>query len=78
MHQPNNPATDLVDRLQKARKIATQDNLMATEKTKAYFDKRAAPHTFQENQKVLVWEYYFLGKNPKLSAQWMGPHTIFV
>ena len=56
LHENPNPATDLVDRLQQARIIAAQDNLIATEKNKAYFDKKAAPHTFHENHRECAYK----------------------
>jgi hypothetical protein len=53
-----------------------ENNLKATEKDKEYHDRKAKPHTYCEGQKVLLEEYYFLGKNTKLAPKWSGPHVI--
>ncbi len=63
-------------KLQVARQLATENNLLATNETKHSFDKHAKPHSFAINQLVLLEEYNFLGKNPKLSPKWSGPHII--
>jgi hypothetical protein len=61
-----------------AQKLAMENNLVATEKTKEYFDKtkNARAHSFVNNQLVLVEEYNFLGRNTKLCPKWSRPHTI--
>jgi hypothetical protein len=53
-----------------------ESNLKATEKGKEYHDRKAKPHTYSIGQKVLLEEYYFLGKNAKLAPKWSGPHLI--
>jgi hypothetical protein len=53
-----------------------ESNLQATEKGKEYHDRKAKPHTYCVGQKVLLEEYYFLGKNTKLAPKWSGPHVI--
>ena len=53
-----------------------ESNLQATEKGKEYHDRKAKPHTYCVGQQVLLEEYYFLGKNTKLSPKWSGPHVI--
>jgi hypothetical protein len=71
-------AADLHHRLLTARKIAAENNAVATEKTKEYFDNRnkAKSHSFVPKQLVLLEEYNFLGRNTKLCPKWSGPHTI--
>ena len=69
-------AADLFQRLSLARKLAVESNLQATEKGKEYHDRKAKPHTYSIGQKVLLEEYYFLGKNVKLAPKWSGPHLI--
>ncbi len=69
-------AADLFQRLTLARKLAVESNLKATEKGKEYHDQKAKPHTYSIGQKVLLEEYYFLGKNAKLAPKWSGPHLI--
>jgi hypothetical protein len=53
-----------------------ESNLKATEKEKEYHDRKAKPQTYCVGQKVLLEEYYFLGKNTKLAPKWSGPHVI--
>jgi hypothetical protein len=65
-------------RLMVARKLAAENNSIATEKTKMYFDtsQKAQQHSFVNNQMVLLEEYNFLGRNTKLCPKWSGPHRI--
>ena len=71
-------AAEMHQRLLLARKLAIENNFVATEKSKEYFDKvnKAQTHTFALNQLVLLEEYNFLGRNTKLCPKWSGPHTI--
>jgi hypothetical protein len=69
-------AAEIFQRLALARKLAVESNLQATEKGKEYHDRKAKPHTYCVGQQVLLEEYYFLGKNTKLSPKWSGPHVI--
>ena len=69
-------AAEIFQRLTLARKLAMENNLQATEKGKEYHDRKAQPHTYCVGQQVLLEEYYFLGKNTKLSPKWSGPHVI--
>ena len=69
-------ASDLYQRLALARNLAVESNLQATEKGKEYHDRKATPHNYSTHQMVLLEEYYFLGKNAKLSPKWSGPHEI--
>ena len=69
-------AADIFQQLTLARKLAVESNLKATEKGKEYHDRKAKPHTYSIGQKVLLEEYYFLGKNAKLAPKWSGPHLI--
>ena len=71
-------AAEMHQRLLLARKLAIENNFIATEKTKQYFDKanKAQSHSFVPKQLVLLEEYNFLGRNTKLCPKWSGPHTI--
>jgi hypothetical protein len=69
-------AADIFQRLTLARILAVESNLQATEKGKEYHDRKAKPHTYCVGQKVLLEEYYSLGKNTKLAPKWSGPHVI--
>jgi hypothetical protein len=69
-------AANIFQQLTVARKLAVESNLKATEKGKEYHDRKAKPHTYSIGQKVLLEEYYFLGKNAKLAPKWSGPHLI--
>ena len=71
-------AAGMHQRLLLARKLAIENNFIATEKSKEYFDKanKAQKHSFVPNQLVLLEEYNFLGRNTKLCPKWSGPHTI--
>jgi hypothetical protein len=71
-------AAEMHQRLLFARKLAIENNFIATDKTKEYFDKvtKAKSHSFLPNQLVLLEEYNFLGRNTKLCPKWSGPHTI--
>jgi hypothetical protein len=53
-----------------ARKHAEQQGL----KYKDNFDKHAAPHNFQVDQKVWLSDTTVLGKNP--TPKWLGPYKI--
>jgi hypothetical protein len=71
-------AAEMHQRLLLARKLAMENNMIVTEKTKEYFDRanKAKAHSFVNNQLVLLEEYNFLGRNTKLCPKWSGPHTI--
>jgi hypothetical protein len=69
-------AADIFQRLTLARKWAMESNLQTTKKGKEYHDRKAKPHTYCVGQKVLLEEYYFLGKNTKLAPKLSGPHVI--
>ena len=69
-------ASDLYQRLTLARNLAAESNLNSTAKGKEYHDRKAQPHNYSTHQMVLLEEYYFLGRNPKLSPKWSGPHEI--
>jgi hypothetical protein len=53
-----------------------ENNLLATDKQKEYFDKQASHHTFHEGQFVLLNEFNFLNKNRKLAPRYSGPFKI--
>jgi len=68
--------TEILQRLLYARKVAQENNEVAADKAKEYFDQKAQPHQFQPNQLVLLRQHNFLGVNTKLAAKWTGPHRI--
>jgi hypothetical protein len=72
----NLPADEMFQRLQNARELAAENNMQATDKAKEYHDRKAKMHNFSTGQLVLLEEYYFLGKNPKLAPKFSGPHRI--
>jgi len=49
---------------------------MASAQSADYINKQASPHSFLENQLVLLDEHSFLHKNAKLAPKWSGPHRI--
>jgi hypothetical protein len=67
---------NLLDRLQAARRLATENNLVATNEQKKYFDKSATHHTYHEGQFILMEDFKFLNKNHKLAPCFSGPFRI--
>jgi hypothetical protein len=76
LHDPDSANDNLLGTLQNARDLAVQNNLMATDKQKEYFDRKASHHTFHEGQYVLLNEFNFLNKNRKLAPKFSGPFKI--
>jgi hypothetical protein len=76
MHDPDSANNNLLTTLHHARDLAVQNNLLATDKQKEYFDKKALHHTFHEGQFVLLNEFNFLSKNRKLAPKYSGPFKI--
>ncbi len=68
----------MYQKLQIARNTAVENNLKSTSDSEVYFNKKAKPHSFAQNQLVLLKEYNFLGKNQKLSPKFSGPHIILM
>jgi transposase InsO family protein len=65
-----------LQRLAEARKVAIENNLLATENYKSNFDKNATFRIFHPGQWVLLDEFNFLGKNRKLSPKFSGPFKL--
>ncbi len=76
LHDPDSAEDNLLSTLHHARDLAVQNNLLATDKQKEYFDKQASHHTFHEGQFVLLNEFNFLNKNRKLAPKYSGPFKI--
>jgi len=76
MHDPDSANDNLLQTLHHARDLAVQTNLLATDKQKEYFDKKASHHTFHKGQFVLLNEFNFLNKNRKLAPKFSGPFKI--
>ena len=62
--------------LQHARKLAQQTAAEQGEKYKNQYDKLASPHKFQIGQKVWLSDSTSIGKNTKLTPNWIGPYQI--
>jgi transposase InsO family protein len=67
---------NLLDRLQAARCLAVEHNLAATDEQKKYFNHSATHHDYQVGQFVLMEDFNFLNKNPKLAPRFLGPFRI--
>jgi hypothetical protein len=76
LHDPDSSENNLLSTLHHARDLAVENNLLATDKQKEYFDKQASHHTFHEGQFVLLNEFNFLNKNKKLAPKYSGPFKI--
>jgi len=76
LHDPDSANDNFLGMLQNARDLAVQNNVLATDKQKDYFDKKALHHTFHEGQYVLLNEFNFLNKNQKLAPKFSGPFKI--
>jgi hypothetical protein len=62
--------------LQKLRAKAHQFATEHREKSKNNFDKNASAHKFKIDDKVLISNDFYTGKNPKLAPQFKGPEEI--
>jgi hypothetical protein len=76
LHDPDKSDNNLLETLHHARDLAAENNLLATDKQKEYFDKNASHHTFHEGQYVLLNDFNFLNKNIKLAPKFSGPFKI--
>jgi len=65
-----------LQRLAEARKIAIENNWVATEAYKENFDKKAKDYNYHVGQFVLLDEFNFLNKNRKLASKFAGPYQI--
>ncbi len=63
-------------RLLRARHLAVENNLEATDKQKLHYDATATHHNYHEGQFVLLEDFNFLNKNRKLAPKFSGPFRI--
>jgi hypothetical protein len=69
-------ASSHLERLRRARQLAVEHNLAATDKQKENFDVKATHHSYHVGQFVLLEDFNFLNKNRKLAAQFSGPFRV--
>jgi hypothetical protein len=62
--------------LHQARKLTQQTATEQGEKYKVSYDKKSAEHKFFICQKVWLSDTTSIGKNAKLSPNWVGPYEI--
>jgi len=87
-HLPSLPAPDIerqhyttfaakrMQILHHACKVAHQNTQEQGEKYKTHFDSKAAQHKFSIGQKVWLSDTTAIGKNAKLSPNWISPYEI--
>jgi len=62
--------------LHQACKLAQQTATEQGDKYKLSYDKKSAAHRFSIGQKVWLSDTTSIGKNAKLSPNWVGPYKI--
>lgn len=73
----DNYVSELREKLRAAHKIAKSNAQEEKVKAKQYYDKRANQVTFQEGDKVLLYdETLRRGRSKKLETLWCGPYVI--
>jgi transposase InsO family protein len=72
---PGSPE-EMLERLQKARRIAQEENEQVTLQAQMHHDKKAEPHGYVRDQLVLLEDNYFASRNAKLAPKFTGPHRI--
>ena len=75
-HYGESIAAERFQMLQQARKLAQQTAAEQGEKYKNQYDKLASPHKFEIGQKVWLSDTTSIGKNAKLTPNWIGPYQI--
>ncbi len=65
-----------LDRLRRARQLAVEHNLAATDKQKDNYDVKGTHHSYHEGQFVLLEDFNFLNKNCTLAPKFSGPFRI--
>ena len=75
-HYGESIAAERFQMLQQARKLAQQTAAEQGEKYKNQYDKLASPHKFETGQKVWLSDTTSIGKNAKLTPNWIGPYEI--
>jgi hypothetical protein len=76
LHDPDMANDILLGTLSHSLYLAIENNLLATDKQKEYFNKKALHHTFHKGQCVLLNEFNFVNKNRKLAPKFSGPFKI--
>ena len=62
--------------LQQCRQITAQNNIQASNYMQSQFNKKALPFNYTLGQLIWVDVQNYLGRNKKLSPNWVGPFTI--
>ncbi len=75
LHEGSEAGSHLA-RLLRARQLAVENNLEATDKQKLHYDGAATHHNYHEGQFVLLEDFNFLNKNRKLAPKLSGPFRI--
>ena len=75
-HYGESIAAERFQMLQQARRLAQQTAAEQGEKYKNQYDKLASPHKFEIGQKVWLSDTTSIGKNAKLTPNWIGPYQI--
>jgi hypothetical protein len=75
-HYGETIAAERFQMLQQARKLAQQTAAAQGEKYKQNCDKQSSPHKFEIGQKVWLSDTTSIGKNAKLTPNWIGPYEI--
>jgi transposase InsO family protein len=75
-HYGESIAAERFQMLQQARKLAQLTAAQQGEKYKNQYDKLASPHKFEIGQKVWLSDTTSIGKNAKLTPNWIGPYQI--
>jgi transposase InsO family protein len=75
-HYGESIAAERLQMLQQARKLAQQTATDQGEKYKQNYDKQSAFHKFEIGHKVWLSETTSIGKNAKLTPNWIGPYEI--
>ena len=68
--------TELIKRLQTARKLATENNLKYRMAYKKYFDEKVNPESFKEGDLCYLHSPEMLKINKKLQSPFLGPYVI--
>jgi hypothetical protein len=76
IHYGKTSAAKHFNLLQKIRRLAHDNVVTNSQKTKEQLDKRAVPHAFKIGDKVLITNEFNTTKNLKLVPNWKGPAEI--
>jgi len=75
-HDGESSAAEWLQMLHQACKLAQQTATEQGDKYKLSYDKKSAAHRFSIGQKVWLSDTTSIGKNAKLSPNWVGPYKI--